>query len=71
MKVQFLHFLALHISHTYEKKKTDSSSEETNKTEETVIEKDHLGDWSPSQDSSHPDDLFQSRYVTPGFKPFS
>ena len=26
---------------------------------------------SPSQDSSHPDDLFNSRYVTPGFKPFS
>ena len=26
---------------------------------------------SPSQDSSHPDDLFQSQYVTPGFKPFS
>ena len=26
---------------------------------------------SPSQDSSHPDGLFQSRYVTPGFKPFS
>ena len=26
---------------------------------------------SPSQDSSHPDDHFQSRYVTPGFKPFS
>ena len=25
---------------------------------------------SPSQDSNHPDDLFQSRYVTPGFKPF-
>ena len=25
---------------------------------------------SPSQDSNHPD-LFQSRYVTPGFKPFS
>ena len=24
---------------------------------------------SPSQDSNHPDDLFQSRYVTPGFKP--
>ena len=36
-----------------------------------MIEKDHLGDWSPSQDSNHPDDLFQSRYVTPGFKPFS
>ena len=26
---------------------------------------------SPSQDSNHPDDLFQLRYVTPGFKPFS
>ena len=26
---------------------------------------------SPSQDFNHPDDLFQSRYVTPGFKPFS
>ena len=25
---------------------------------------------SPSQDSNHPDDLFQSRYVTPRFKPF-
>ena len=58
----------------------------------TLIEKDHLGDWSPektpkmasaqvvetsvtnnspSQDSNHPDGLFQSRYVTPGFKPFS
>ena len=43
-----------------------------------MIEKDHLGDWSPEkecccpfQDSNHRDDLFQSRYVTPGFKPFS
>ena len=26
---------------------------------------------SPSQDSTHPDDLFQSRYVTPGLKSFS
>ena len=26
---------------------------------------------NPSQDSSHPDDHFQSRYVTPGFKLFS
>ena len=26
---------------------------------------------SSSQNSNHPDDLFQSRYVTPGFKPFS
>ena len=24
---------------------------------------------SPSQDSNNPDDLFQSWYVTPGFKP--
>ena len=36
----------------------------------TLIAKDHLGDWSPEKDSSHPDDLFQSRYVTPGFKTF-
>ena len=28
--------------------------------------------WIPSQDSNHPDDLFQSmRYLTPAFKPFS
>ena len=26
---------------------------------------------SPSQDSNRPDDHFQSRYVTPGFKSFS
>ena len=26
---------------------------------------------NPSQDSNHPDDHFQSRYVTPVFKPFS
>ena len=26
---------------------------------------------SPSQNSYHPDDLFQSRYATAGFKPFS
>ena len=26
---------------------------------------------SPSRNSSHPDDHFQSRYVTPGFRPFS
>ena len=25
---------------------------------------------SPSQDSNHPDDLFQSRFLTPGFQPF-
>ena len=25
---------------------------------------------SPSQNSYHPDDLFQSRYATPGLKPF-
>ena len=27
--------------------------------------------WSDPSDSSHPDHLFQSRYVTPWFKPFS
>ena len=27
--------------------------------------------WSESSDSNHPDDLLQSRYVTPGFQPFS
>ena len=26
---------------------------------------------TPSQGSNHADDHFQSRYVTPGFKPFS
>ena len=26
---------------------------------------------SPYKNSNHPDDLFQSRHVTPGFKPFS
>ena len=31
----------------------------------------NLGYCSPSQDSNHPDDRFQSRYVTPRFKPFS
>ena len=29
-----------------------------------------LSPTTPSQDSSHPDDHFQSRCVTPGFKPF-
>ena len=29
-----------------------------------------VGNWL-AQDSNHPDDLFQSRYVTHGFKPFS
>jgi len=33
-----------------------------------LIEKDQLGDWSPSQNSNLIDDLFQSRYVTAGFK---
>ena len=26
---------------------------------------------SPSRVSNHPDDLFQSRFITPGLKPFS
>ena len=42
----------------------------------TLIVNDHLGDWSPEnkmspQDSNHPDDLLQSRYVNPGFKLFT
>ena len=37
----------------------------------TLIEKDHLGDWSAEKDSNYPDDLFQSRYAIPGFKLFS
>ena len=42
-----------------------------------MIEKDDLGDWSPEKDcclckqQSFSDDLFQSRYVTPGLEPFS
>ena len=36
-----------------------------------VLRKTVVSDNSPSQDSYHPDDLFQSKYATPGFKPFS
>ena len=42
-----------------------------NNNNNTLIEKDHLGDRSPEKDSYYLDDLFQSRYATPGFKPFS
>ena len=36
-----------------------------------VVEMSVTNSSSLSQDSNHPDDLFQSRYVTPGLKPFS
>ena len=36
-----------------------------------VVETSVTNNSPSSQDSDHPDDLFQSRYVTPGFKPFS
>ena len=36
----------------------------------TLIER-KSGAWSPPQDFNHPDYLFQSRYVTPWFKPIS
>ena len=49
------------------------ATKDTSNTFQTLVEKYHLGDWSPekdfSQDSNHPNDLFQ--YVTPGFKPFN
>ena len=37
----------------------------------TQVVKLSIANNSPSQDSNQPDDLFQSRYVIPGFKPFS
>ena len=37
----------------------------------TQVFKTSVANNSPSQDSSHPDNHFQSMYVTPGFKPFS
>ena len=36
-----------------------------------VVETSVTNSNSAFQDSNHPDDLFQSRYVTPGFNPFS
>ena len=37
----------------------------------TLVVETSVANNSPPQDSSHPDDHFQSRYVTPRFKPFS
>ena len=34
------------------------------------VVKTSIANNSPSQDSNHPDDLFESKYVTLGFKPF-
>ena len=43
----------------------------TLKTASTQVIKMSVTNKSPSQDSNHPDDHFQSRYVATGFKPFS
>ena len=43
----------------------------TLKIASAYVVKTSVANNSPSQDSNHSDDLFQSRYVTPGFKPFS
>ena len=37
----------------------------------TLVVETSVTNNSPSQDPNHPDYLFQSGYVTPGFKPFS
>ena len=42
----------------------------TLKIASAYVVKTSIANNSPSQDSNHSDDLFQSRYVTPGFKPF-
>ena len=47
------------------------SSHLTLKMASTQVVETSVANSSPSQDSNYPDDLFQSRYVTPGFKPFS
>ena len=41
------------------------------KTASALVVETSVTNNSPSQDFNHPDDPFQSRYVTPGFKPFS
>ena len=46
-------------------------SSETLKMASAQVVETSVNNNSPSQDSYHPDDLFQSRYATPGFKPFS
>ena len=43
----------------------------TVKMASTQVLKMSIANNSSSQDSNQPDDLFQWRYVIPGFKPFS
>ena len=49
-------------------RKPSSESKMTLKVATTQVVETFVANNSPSQDSNHPDDLFQSRYVTPGFK---
>ena len=53
------------------RKPSSESSHLTLKMASAQVVETSVTNNSPSQDSNHPDDLFQSRYVTPGFKPFS
>ena len=50
---------------------SETSDDLTLKMASTQVIETSVTNNGPSQDSNHPDDLFQSRYVTPGFKPFS
>ena len=52
-------------------KPSSESTDLTPKMASVLVVGRSVANNSPSQDSSHPDYYFQSRYVTPGFKPFS
>ena len=49
-------------------RKPSSESKMTLKVAYAQVVETSVANNSPSQDSNHPDDLFQSRYVTPGLK---
>ena len=51
-------------------KMTSSESSDLTLTSSQVVETSVTNN-SLSQDSNNPDDLFQSRYVSPGYKQFS
>ena len=50
---------------------SETSDDLTLKIASTQVVETSVTNNSPSHDSNHPDDLFQSRHVTPGLKPFS
>ena len=52
-------------------KPSSESSDLTLKMASAQVVETSVANKSPSLDSSHPDYHFQSRHVTPGFKPFS